>query len=303
MLNDLWNLCRRLFGPTVSLAAATLSRAAVDPVSSRLLMQVHQPVSTIRLKPEREGLTVFSTNRIEMTWHGITDPGMVRPNNEDSLAYLETADGALFVVADGMGGHDAGEAASSIAAETVKRTVQAGCRRNEEPLILVERAIKEANTAVRREARHRGSNMGTTLAVVLVAGSTAYIANVGDSRTYWVEHGSLRQITADHSIVAQLVDSGRLTTDEARNDPRSNLLYRSVGSDDQIVVDTYRFPLSKGGKLLVCSDGLWGEMRDDDLLSILSDEDGTEAICARLVQRANANGGRDNITAIAVHVG
>ena len=113
---------------------------------------------------------------------------------------------------------------------------------------------------------------------------------------------SQSQVTQDHSLVANLVAAGKLTKEEARTDPRSNLLYRTVGSEDQIAVDTYQIPLNKGGTLLLCSDGLWGEVSDAELQRICREEEHTEVICARLVQQANANGGKDNITAIAVKV-
>ncbi len=300
-MNDLWNAIKRHVGLTAPWEVAALSRVAVDPVSSRVLTHVFQPVPTIRLRAEREEQAA-PADRLELIWHGITDTGMARQRNEDSLAHLATGDCALFVVADGMGGHDAGERASSLAVETVVRTVTAGCRWNEDPLSLVERSVSEANHAVRQEARQSGSNMGTTLAVGLVSGRTAYIANVGDSRVYWQKDGLLRQITEDHSLVARLVAAGKLTTDEARTDQRSHLLYRSVGSEDQLPIDTFSLPLEQGGTLLLCSDGLWGEVDDADLARTLAEEDRTEAICARLVQQANSNGGRDNITAIAVKV-
>ncbi len=302
MLTDLRKEVKRFFGLTAPWEVMTLSRVAVDPVSTHILTRVLQPVPTIRLRPEQEEQTLPAVDGLELTWHGITDTGMVRQNNEDSLAHLETGDGALFVVADGMGGHDSGETASNLAVGTVTREVCGSRWENRDPLKLVECAVKSANESVRQEARRRGSDMGTTLAIALVAGSTAYVANVGDSRVYWLENGSLRQITEDHSLVAKLVAAGKLTKEGARIDPRSNLLYRTVGTEERVAVDTYQIPLRKGGTLLLCSDGLWGEVSDADLQRICSEEDRTEAICARLVQLANANGGKDNITAIAVKV-
>jgi len=124
---------------------------------------------------------------------------------------------------------------------------------------------------------------------------------VGDSRVYWIENGSIAQITEDHSVVAKLVAAGQLTKEEARNHPRSNLLYRTIGNDDTVTVNTYRKELTRGGTLLLCTDGLWGEVDDEEIRRVCREED-TDLICARLVQKADANGGKDNITAIVVKI-
>jgi protein phosphatase len=144
--------------------------------------------------------------------------------------------------------------------------------------------------------------MGTTLSVALVSDGTAFVGSVGDSRVYWIENGSIAQITEDHSVVAKLVAAGQLTKEEARNHPRSNLLYRTIGNDETVKVNTYRVALTRGGTLLLCSDGLWGEVGDEEMCQICAAEERTDLICARLVQRANANGGKDNITAIVVKI-
>jgi serine/threonine protein phosphatase PrpC len=301
MLQRLGNLLRILFGIDHPWGVMTLSRVGIDPVTARSLTQVLQPAHTIRLRPEPEEERPVA-GPPEMTWHGITDTGLVRAHNEDSLALLDLGSDALFMVADGMGGHDAGEVASGIAVESVERTAREGRGRNIDPRMLVREAVRTANTAVREEAARRGSNMGTTLTVALVLDGTAYIASVGDSRAYWVKDGSITRITKDHSLVQKLVELGKLTKDEARTDPRSHLLLRSIGSEENVTVDTFQFPLSSGGTLLLCTDGLWGEVSDDDLRRICSEEERTEVLCARLVQQANASGGRDNITAIVAKV-
>jgi len=200
------------------------------------------------------------------------------------------------------GGHDAGEVASRIAVETVCQEVREGAERNNDPLSLIEHAVRQANTAVKQEGTNRRSNMGTTLSVAFVADHTAYIANVGDSRVYWIENGSITQITEDHSLVAKLVAAGKLTREEARNHPKSNLLYRTVGTDDTIKVDTFRVGLKKGGNILLCTDGLWGEVTDQNIHQICATETNLKKACARLVKIANNNGGQDNITAIVVKV-
>ncbi len=144
--------------------------------------------------------------------------------------------------------------------------------------------------------------MGTTLSLALVIGNTAYIANVGDSRAYWIENGSITQITQDHSLVAKLVEAGKLTKEEARNHPRSNLLYRTIGTDEQIKVDTFRKELKKGGTLVLCTDGLWGEVSDEEIHQIIRSSADARSANEKLVRLANEHGGKDNITAVVVKV-
>ena len=303
MLHTLWQTVRRILGLGTGWEVMTLSRVGIDPVSARELTRVLQPAHTIRLRPEPYAVEAQAPEGLDLTWHGITDTGMLRAQNEDSLAFRKLGTDALFVIADGMGGHDAGEVASALAVETVERTLRDRTGRNEAPGKLVRQAVQAANTAVRNEALRRDSNMGTTLTVALVRDGAAHIASVGDSRAYWIEKGSIAQITKDHSLVAKLREMGKLTPEEARTDPRANLLLRTIGSEEAVAVDTFRVPLSPGGTLLLCTDGLWGEVGDEDLERICTEEEHTEIICARLVQKANGNGGKDNITAIAVKVG
>jgi protein phosphatase len=302
MMNSLWNSLKRIFGMDGSWETMTLTRVGIDPASARSLTRVLQPVHTVRLRPEPEGPANEEESPLTLSWHGITDPGMVRDHNEDKLAFLDLGTKTLFVVADGMGGHDAGEIASAIAVKAVYSEVREAEARSVDPLALVERAVQRANTEVKREASRKGSNMGTTLSVALVSDGTAFVGSVGDSRVYWIENGSIAQITEDHSVVAKLVAAGQLTKEEARNHPRSNLLYRTIGNDETVKVNTYRVALTRGGTLLLCSDGLWGEVDEREIHRICAREERTDLICARLVQMANANGGKDNITVIAAKV-
>jgi len=308
MLQNAMNVLRSIFGMIGLRDIAVQHGVGIPPVvleGQDALTRVLQPVHTVKLRPAPEKAVLPGTERAaasrELLWHGITDPGIARDQNEDSFALLDLGDQALFVVADGMGGHDAGEVASRIAVETVCSAVNSR-EPHEDPLALVERAMQRANTEVRREGMQKGSNMGTTLTVALVRGDAAYIGSVGDSRAYWIGNGAISQITEDHSLVAKLAACGKLTREEARNHPKSNLLYRSVGAEDAIRTGLFRVELKSGGTLLLCTDGLWGEVADEDIREICAAEAYTETICARLVQRANANGGRDNITAVAVKV-
>jgi protein phosphatase len=306
MMNSLWNLLKRIFGMDIAWETMTLSRVGIDPASVRSLTRVLQPVHTVRLRPQPEVPVdpeeMQMAEPLKLSWNGITDNGLVRDHNEDNFAFLVLEDKTLFAVADGMGGHDAGEIASAVAVEAVCSEVREGVVRGTDPLELVERAMERANSEVKREASCKGSNMGTTLCVALVSEGTVFVGNVGDSRVYWIENGSITQITEDHSVVAKLVATRQLTKEEARNHPRSNLLYRTIGNDETVTVDTYRKELTRGGTLLLCTDGLWGEVDDEELRKICAGEEHTGLICARLVQRAEANGGKDNITAIAVKV-
>ncbi len=281
----------------------------VPPVGGNLDVptRVLQPAHTLRLRPEPEPARFpqeeLPSSPAHFDWHGMTDKGLVRDHNEDFYSYASLESKALFVIADGMGGHDAGEIASRLAVETVCRVVTEGTKRELDPERLLEHAVQMANAAVKREALNAGSNMGTTLsAVFAVSDAAAYVASVGDSRVYWIENGSIKQVTEDHSLVAKLVAAGKLTKQEARHHPKSNLLYRTVGTDETVKVDTFRVELKKGGSLLLCSDGLWGEVEDEDIYRICSTERTTKAACSRLVQMANDSGGRDNITVVAVRV-
>jgi PPM family protein phosphatase len=267
--------------------------------------QLLRPAYTRKLKPELlETISpeISTTAPSSLAWYALTDTGMVRPHNEDSFSCLDYEYGTLFIVADGMGGHDAGEVASKIAVEAVCQEVCNGDDRNKDPLDVIRHAVQQANIAVRHEGKLRGSNMGTTLSAALIINDVAYVANVGDSRVYWIENGSISQITEDHSLVARLTAAGKLTKEEARKHPQSNLLYRNIGTDSAIKVDTYQIGLRKGGNLLLCTDGLWGEIADEAIHRVFAGEQDVEKTCTSLVRMANDNGGMDNITAVVVKV-
>jgi protein phosphatase len=240
---------------------------------------------------------------LRYTWHGLTDRGRVRPRNEDSYSCVTFKEWSLFVVADGMGGHDAGEVASRIAVETVCREIDGGMKERGHALIgLIEHAVQQANSRVHGEGARTGSNMGTTLCLALLIGDTAYVANVGDSRVYWAADGALTQISQDHSLVASLVSAGELTKEGARNHPRSNVLYRTVGRPEPIAVDTFQVALKSGGTLVLCTDGLWGEVGDEEIAQALAAHADPRSAGEALVELANGHGGRDNITAVVVRI-
>lgn len=265
--------------------------------------QVLQPAHTLRLKPDPEEASVSCAIAPRaVNWFGVTDRGLVREHNEDNYVLLDLGDRMLLAAADGMGGHDAGEIASDIAMRRICSVIRSESRAGSDPLSLVEYAVQEANSAVRGEGARRGSDMGTTVTAALIAEGHAYVANVGDSRAYWIENGSISQVTVDHSLVAKLVAAGKVSKEEARGHPRANLLYRTIGSDERVKVDTFRVALKKGGALLLCTDGLWGEVTDENIHQVFTREQNAAAACARLVKMAKENGGRDNITVVAMKI-
>lgn len=234
-------------------------------------------------------------NNSEIQCGSRTDIGKVRPHNEDSLVVLPP----LFAVADGMGGHEAGEVASEIAIETlVAQAAEQIDVRN------LGRAVTAANRAVIRSAQNGMGKpgMGTTMTAAAIDGFKLVIAHVGDSRAYLLHEGILQQITHDHSLVAELVSSGEITAEEARWHPQRSVITRALGSDIDMVPDLYELRMSPGDRLLLCSDGLSGMVTDDELQNILTENGDPQKAADILIDTANANGGHDNITAIVVNI-
>ena len=317
MAHSWWQCMKSIFGMNNGNGQRSLHPAVRKRplVTERLDNRTRKltPLLTIRLSPEslagdlqrtaggRSG-PAKTAEQVRLEWYGMTDVGSVRDHNEDSFFCTGIEDTGLFIVADGMGGHDGGEVASRLAVETVCNELRETAKREKDPIALIEKAVIAANKAVIREGNSKGSNMGTTLGVALLSEGGAYIANVGDSRAYWIKNGSISQVTEDHSLVAKLVAAGKITKEEARTHPKSNLLYRTIGSDENVKVDTYHLDLEKGGALLLCSDGLWGEVRDEDIHRACMAEKDLKAVCGRLVKMANDSGGKDNITVVAVRI-
>lgn len=249
--------------------------------------------------------------RLEVGW--ATDVGEVRRHNEDTALIITSAhDGetalptfGLFVLADGMGGHQAGEVASSLAARVVAHHI---VRQFYLPILISQEhdtyqpalnevlvaAVQAANNAVAEQV----PGGGTTLTCALVLGPRAYFAHVGDSRAYVVTAEELDQITHDHSLVDRLVELGQLTRDEAAIHPQKNVLYRAVGQSGLLEVDTPVCTIPHGGRLLLCSDGLWSIVSEAEMLNIVTTAPSLQAACESLVAAANRAGGPDNVTAI-----
>jgi protein phosphatase len=236
--------------------------------------------------------------------------GLVRQRNEDALGYLEPPDagvraakGSVFLVADGMGGHRGGEIASQLAVETILSSYYAS--REPDPAKALDRAFKEANRVIIDKSRSDVSlhGMGTTCTALVFRRGEAYVAHVGDSRAYLYHDGRLEQLTEDHSLVGEMVRSGILSDEDARNHPRRNVITRSIGTHEDLLVDVTEQPLAAANEdvFLLCSDGLTSLVTEDELKTALGSNDPSKA-CAALVDLANDNGGKDNITVQIVKV-
>lgn len=244
-----------------------------------------------------------------MNWKyaGKTDVGKVRQGNEDALFADEKR--GVFIVADGMGGHVAGEVASQIVTETVgpgvSEAVEEGLRGEELTRRSLE-LVEEANRAIiqRADVEPDKRGMGTTLTLLVLLPESEYLLHqVGDSRAYLLRDSELRQITRDHTVVQQQVDRGALTPDQARDHPLSHILTRALGTENNVEADTYTDTIQPGDTFLLCSDGLSGMLTDTQINDILtqSTED-LQTVADGLVDAANSAGGVDNITALVVRV-
>lgn len=237
-----------------------------------------------------------------MLTHAISDIGLVRETNEDS--YIAEPP-HLFVVADGMGGHVAGEIASQLASTTVRRYIQENIGDiNLEGLL--QQAIDQANTAVYQlaQSKEEFNGMGTTVIAVYVDGDFVHWGHVGDSRIYLLRNGELSQITNDHSLVFELVQSGNITREEAKNHPKRNMLTRAVGTSSLIKIDTGVIRWEPEDIILMCTDGLTNMVSEQDIYKFINDPQGDfYSILENLVIQAKNAGGFDNITTILLKNG
>jgi len=223
-----------------------------------------------------------------------SDIGKSRKINEDSLGYR----GNLFVIADGMGGHNAGEIASALAVEEVLRMSLCGTDFHRD----LPRTINRANQAILDHARKypecRG--MGTTIAILQLEEGRARVAHVGDSRVYWWRRKKLSRVTRDHSVVEELLLHGGITREEADYHPQRNILTRALGIPGEIEVENTEFETGEGDRILMCTDGLTSMLTDDDIASLLMRDEPAQKIAELLVAEANKRGGHDNISVIVV---
>lgn len=272
-------------------------------------------VKTAPLDPGSLGTRTDAEGRRHIVIGASQSTGIERTHNEDSLfillgsAYGEEAmpDFGLFIVADGMGGHRSGEVASAISVRTVAQSITRDGvlnlfdieQRDDHPPLqeLVRDALEQANQKV----VDRVPGGGTTLTLAVLLGTQMTIGHVGDSRAYVISNNHARTITRDHSLVERLRELGQLTPEEAAAHPQRNVLYRAIGQGANLEVDVFTEPVPRDGYLLICSDGLWGVVPDDDILRIVANSNHPQAACDELVRAANAAGGPDNITAVIVY--
>ncbi len=235
---------------------------------------------------------------------GLTDVGCQRENNEDTFAYWEAEDEATFsrlgrlaIVADGMGGTEGGQFASRIATDTVRDVYSSST--SDAPQEILTQSLNQANANVQQKARATPAlrGMGTTLTAAAVVEDRLYFAHVGDSRLYLIRRESIRSLTRDHSLVGRLVESGVIRAEDADSHPQRHVLTAAVGVGETIQPDTPAEPVSlaKGYLLLLCTDGLWGQVSEPEILQALSLQD-IEDAGRNLVQLARDHGGPDNIT-------
>lgn len=256
-----------------------------------------------------------SNDSLEMDVGHATDIGRVREHNEDAVlvqklvleGHHPSGQPTVCAVADGMGGHQAGEVASNMALEALTSYLGkavgavAVVERGAYAAALAE-GVQHANAAVFSQNASTHKDMGTTLVAALLMGETACIANVGDSRAYLVQGDEFRQLTTDHSLVAELVAAGRLAPDDIYTHPRRNIVTRSLGTWSSVRVDSFVAEMRPGAALLLCSDGLWEMVRDSQLRDVLLRSRNAQEACDALVELANKNGGADNIAVVVVKV-
>ena len=234
-----------------------------------------------------------------------SDVGMVRSGNEDSFFAHATKEGGLFIVADGMGGHAAGEVASEMAVQIVSRELnELRTLTGQAPRDRVAESIRNANRAIYERTINESDKqgMGTTVSVLLVSGARWLIGQVGDSRVYLLRDGALTQLTKDHSYVQEQVDAGLLTPEQARYHPYSNVITRCVGAGEEVEADTFQGDFRAGDVFLVCSDGLTGMVDDRRLQQLLLSRASAGRIVDALIAEANYRGGLDNVTAVVVQI-
>jgi serine/threonine protein phosphatase PrpC len=277
---------------------------------------------------QAQAMQTSSPNGVRLVAASDSDAGDVRRSevNEDSTLVLQLQrvhesiayPSGVFIVADGMGGHDAGQLASHMAIGTIAErmvrelvappleTEKAGGdvpEQTEDTLVeLLHGAVEDANTAICQKNQQAGTDMGSTITGFMIVGDLAYIFNVGDSRTYMQRDGKLYQLTNDHSLVGQLVAGGLIEPDDVYTHPQRSQIYRSLGDKLNVQIDIFKQQVTPGDILLSCSDGLWEMVRNPQITDILNNAPDPHTACTRLIEAANANGGEDNVSAVVVFV-
>ncbi len=244
---------------------------------------------------------------MSLIFSGASNVGMKRKSNQDSIYMNPKVN--VFLVADGMGGHNGGDIASQMAVKLVPEFLLQNL--DTDPTSTLINSIKYANLAIFNRAKEDSllKGMGTTIVGLYLKGKTVYIPNVGDSRAYLINKKRLFQLSRDHSLVQEKLNLAIYTRDEAAKDPMKNVLIRTVGYEEDVNADVYTYNVSRGDILYICSDGLHGKVSDRDVISIINDkipdpleisQDKLDLLVKTLIGQANANGGQDNISLIMV---
>ena len=235
-----------------------------------------------------------------------TDRGVVRSGNEDSLFVLP--DQQLYIVADGVGGHNSGELASRLAvgymAQFVALNPVAKVKSDKDLMLYFKACLEGANQLIFGKAQEEPDNRGmaTTSVLCFVRNNKAYVVNVGDSRAYLIRDGVLRQVTKDHSYVNDMIESGMLTPEEAKYHPDRHMITRALGGEQEVKPDFFQFEVYKNDILILCTDGLYGELTEESFIKRSAEARTMHQLASDLVFDANSNGGKDNISVICIKV-
>jgi PPM family protein phosphatase len=297
----------------IVLDVSPVSLPVTAPISTADLS--NKPVIDLSTRPLPLDAEEKVPGLVHTTFGQVSDVGKSRSNNQDAAySFFSTGSSAnripdigVFIVADGMGGHQDGEKASAIAVQTVSSYILdrlympliKGKERDDAPITeILENAIQNANLEVTRALE----DGGTTVTCVVTIGDLAYIGHVGDSRMYLIHGGKIEQLSRDHSWVQRLIELDQLTPEEATEHPNKNLLYRALGQSEMIEVDTSMRRVPANARIVLCSDGLWGQVQDREILEVVSTVPNAQDACRQLIDLANSRGGIDNITVVILQL-
>ena len=230
----------------------------------------------------------------------ITDVGNVRSINEDYLEVYEDDEKLLYVVADGMGGHNAGEVASKLATDTIISYIKE--RKVESPEELLKNAIKAANERVYNYSLSSNNlnGMGTTITACLIIKDKVFIGNVGDSGCFIIKENNIKKITKDHSLVQELLDEGSITEEEAKNHPNKNIITRAIGTKEEVLTDIYKLEKNDFQHILLCTDGFTNEVSSSEIVDLVNSSENYKDFCIKAIELVKTRGARDNISLIIV---
>ena len=243
-----------------------------------------------------------------VVYAGKSHKGMVRSSNQDSFRIIKSPDGKvhIFVIADGMGGHNSGELASGMAVSCAVDFVG----KNREKVFLqddyrdiISRMMAEANASIFNKAQEDITNvgMGTTMITAIFDGNRLFIGHIGDSRVYMIKNTSINKITVDHSLIEEMINSGAITREEAKDHPSRNIITKAIGCTSQVEIDTYFYNVENNDIIVLCTDGLTNMVAEEEIKRVVEESRDPEEACSTLVDMANDRGGIDNITVIVIY--